>query len=34
MFDLDLEGGTDYLGALKIDILQESKTKEVPPGYS
>ena len=28
---LDLEGGTDYLDALKIDILQESKTQGIPP---
>jgi hypothetical protein len=31
---LDLEGGTDYLDALKIDILQESKTKDCTNWYS
>lgn len=28
---LDLEGGTDYLDALKIDVMQISKSNEISP---
>lgn len=28
---IDLEGGTDYLDALKIDVLKISKEKDLPP---